>query len=960
MEEWRQCVQWLIECGVLAPTHRATWPEAQVFDLAQTLRDGVLLCQLLNNLKPGSVDLRQINLRPQMSQFLCQKNINTFLGACRTVFLMGPEDLFDARVLFEVTDFLKVIKTLSKLSNTHLAIQAGKRAFPNARYEEEDDDEDIYRNLEDLANECDLADEDDLYDTVPVEDEDIYGDIVGVQQPVQKSLSVHEKKNYVVKELLDTEKNYVEALNMIVQHFILPLRNFISPDDEQIIFINIQDLFNVHKGFLQDLEKASRHQRTNNISKCFLEWKDRMLIYGQYCSDMQYGQDHVDSLCQRKPDVRTKIESQLRGLGQVQLEVCTGQVNTCQLACNQGKFRLRDLLSVPMQRVLKYHLLLRELIKHIQKTPTAPKEEKEGLEQALSAMQDLAQYVNEVKRDNETVETIRKVQDSITDYPEGKDLSDYGRLLRDGELRFKNQRDNNVQNRYCFLFDKAMVLCKPLRRSSRMSEYIIPNCQGDTYSLKDVLELSDQTIDECRNAVPEKGLFNRDKWNHYWEMSDKRGACGWTVYVKTSELKRKWLEAVSMALDNLCPRQLTQGKGATHQLEMYTFKEPTRCSVCSKLLRGIFYQGYFCSVCGKMCHKECIGYLDACKTDAPLPPPRDFNNTQSPTRVRMTLPPAPELPPRNMSSPRASTTPSQLENKHMIVQADRAYHGIPPPPIGDRKALTFNDGERMETTDTTDREWWEGRRLRDLERGWFPKDCVSEHDIQDLKLSRSHKPSYEEPESRNTSWRPRSLATNGSPAAPNRSLQSFTWYTGQMERAEAEKMLESLSMGVYLVRESSRRPGQWAISLKHKQVKHIKVNQQNGCVFIAEAKMFPNIVELVEYYQKNSLGSSFPGLDITLATPYKEYKNPQNRNSMPPANSAPTRTNRRSRQYHPIGTAVAKYQFAARDMRELSLQEGERVTILSKAGGDQGWWKGQRADGKMGYFPSTYVEEVDD
>ncbi|XP_078685835.1 guanine nucleotide exchange factor VAV2-like isoform X3 [Branchiostoma floridae x Branchiostoma belcheri] len=936
MEEWRQCVQWLIECGVLAPTHRATWPEAQVFDLAQTLRDGVLLCQLLNNLKPGSVDLRQINLRPQMSQFLCQKNINTFLGACRTMFGMGPEDLFDARVLFEVTDFLKVIKTLSKLSNTHLAIQAGKRPFPNAsnsRYEEEDDEEDIYRNLEDLANECDLADEDDLYDTVPVEDEDIYGDIVGVQQPIQKSLSVHEKKNYVVKELLDTEKNYVEALNMIVQHFILPLRNFISQDDEQIIFINIQDLFNVHKGFLQDLEKASRHQRTTiNISKCFLDWKDRMLIYGQYCSDMQYGQDHVDSLCQRNADVRAKIE-------------------TCQMACNQGKFRLRDLLSVPMQRVLKYHLLLRELIKHIQKTPSASKEEKEGLEQALAAMQDLAQYVNEVKRDNETVETIRKVQESITDYPEGKDLSDYGRLLRDGELRFKNQRDNNVQNRYCFLFDKAMVLCKPLRRSSRMSEYIIPNCQGDTYSLKDVLELSDQTIDECKNAVPEKGLFARDKWNHYWEMSDKRGACGWTVYVKTSELKRKWLEAVSMALDNLCPRQLTQGKGATHQLEMYTFKEPTRCSVCSKLLRGIFYQGYFCSVCGMMCHKECIGHMDACKTDAPLPPPRDFN-TPSPVRVRAGFSSGPELPPRNLSTPRTPSTPSQLENRHMIVQADRAYHGIPPPPIGDRKALTFNDGEKLETTNTTDREWWEGRRLRDLERGWFPKDCVSEH-----RISRSQKPSYEEPESRNTNWRPRSVATNGSPAAPNRSLQSFPWYSGQMERADAQKLLESLSMGVYLVRESANKPGQWAISLKHRQVKHIRVNQQNGCVFIAKDKMFQNIVELVEYYQKNTLGSSFPGLDITLAIPYKEYKNPQNRNSMPPANAAPPRNRR---QYHPIGTAVAKYQFAARDMRELSLQEGEKVTILSKAGGDQGWWKGQTAEGKMGYFPSTYVEEVDE
>ncbi|KAL0156474.1 hypothetical protein M9458_047720, partial [Cirrhinus mrigala] len=56
-----QCALWLINCKVLPPNHR-------VFDLAQTLRDGVLLCQLLNNLRPQSINLREINLRPQMSQ----------------------------------------------------------------------------------------------------------------------------------------------------------------------------------------------------------------------------------------------------------------------------------------------------------------------------------------------------------------------------------------------------------------------------------------------------------------------------------------------------------------------------------------------------------------------------------------------------------------------------------------------------------------------------------------------------------------------------------------------------------------------------------------------------------------------------------------------------------------------------------------------------------------------------
>uniref|UniRef100_A0A8C7WUB1 Calponin-homology (CH) domain-containing protein n=1 Tax=Oryzias sinensis TaxID=183150 RepID=A0A8C7WUB1_9TELE len=68
MESWRQCALWLISCRVLPPNHRVTAATAQVFDLAQTLRDGVLLCQLLNNLRAHSINLKEINLRPQMSQ----------------------------------------------------------------------------------------------------------------------------------------------------------------------------------------------------------------------------------------------------------------------------------------------------------------------------------------------------------------------------------------------------------------------------------------------------------------------------------------------------------------------------------------------------------------------------------------------------------------------------------------------------------------------------------------------------------------------------------------------------------------------------------------------------------------------------------------------------------------------------------------------------------------------------
>ncbi|XP_067837698.1 guanine nucleotide exchange factor VAV3-like, partial [Heptranchias perlo] len=107
MEPWRQCALWLISCGVLPPDHRVSWAGAQVFDLAQSLRDGVLLCRLLNNLRPHSILLKDINQRPHMSQFLCLKNIRTFLTTCCDTFGMRKSELFDAFDLFDVRDFAK-------------------------------------------------------------------------------------------------------------------------------------------------------------------------------------------------------------------------------------------------------------------------------------------------------------------------------------------------------------------------------------------------------------------------------------------------------------------------------------------------------------------------------------------------------------------------------------------------------------------------------------------------------------------------------------------------------------------------------------------------------------------------------------------------------------------------------------------------------------------------------------
>ena len=71
-----------------------------------------------------------------------------------------------------------------------------------------------------------------------------------------------------------------------------------------------------------------------------------------------------------------------------------------------GKFKLVDLLTVPMQRILKYHMLLQRLV---QQTPVVH-EEYHRIQQAYEAMLDVSEFINEVKRDSEQLDLIRAIQ----------------------------------------------------------------------------------------------------------------------------------------------------------------------------------------------------------------------------------------------------------------------------------------------------------------------------------------------------------------------------------------------------------------------------------------------------------------------------------------------------------------------------------------------------------------------
>ena len=65
------------------------------------------------------------------------------------------------------------------------------------------------------------------------------------------------------------------------------------------------------------------------------------------------------------------------------------------------------------------------------------------------------------------LQIIADIQNSITDHnlPKNVHLSDYGRLLKDGEVKVKSHKDQGVKNRYVFVFDQRLLLCKATKVS---------------------------------------------------------------------------------------------------------------------------------------------------------------------------------------------------------------------------------------------------------------------------------------------------------------------------------------------------------------------------------------------------------------------------------------------------------------------------------------------------------------
>ncbi|CAB3243524.1 unnamed protein product [Arctia plantaginis] len=282
-----------------------------------------------------------------------------------------------------------------------------------------------------------------------------------------RHLSDADKLKKVLLELVDTERAYVKNLNNLLENYLEPLKKetFLSNAEINALFGNIQEIVTFQRQFLQNLEEALEaepnfhHFEFSNqfknvlfaVGNAFLYYVNHFKLYSSFCASHSKAQKVLH------PNEGNQV-----------LQEFLAARNPKQ----QHSSTLESYLIKPIQRILKYPLLLQQL----RNLTDVNSEEHLHLVEALKGMEKVAEHINEMQRIHEEYGAIfdhlfRQHQKSCK---QPIDLSP-GDLLYYGGVEWLNISDflGKIKkglelHAMCFVFKSAVVfLCKERLRQKK-------------------------------------------------------------------------------------------------------------------------------------------------------------------------------------------------------------------------------------------------------------------------------------------------------------------------------------------------------------------------------------------------------------------------------------------------------------------------------------------------------------
>ncbi|XP_049450395.1 guanine nucleotide exchange factor DBS isoform X1 [Epinephelus fuscoguttatus] len=313
-------------------------------------------------------------------------------------------------------------------------------------------------------------------------------------------------RRHVMNELLETERAYVEELLCVLQGYASEMDNaamaHLIPaplqNKKEVLFGNMPEIYHFHKRtFLRELEQYTDCPEL--VGRCFLERMTDLQIYEKYC----HNKPRSESLWRQCSDCAFFQECQKK---------------------LEHKLGLDSYLLKPVQRITKYQLLLKEMLKYSKSCEGAA-----DLQEALTAILGILKAVND------SMHLI-----AITGY-EGN-MSELGKLLmqgsfsvwtehKKGHAKVKDLARFKPMQRHLFLHEKALLFCK--RREENGEGYE----KAPSYSFKQSLSMSAVGITE--NAKGDNKKFE------IWCNSREEV---YIVQAPSAEVKTTWVNEIRKVL----------------------------------------------------------------------------------------------------------------------------------------------------------------------------------------------------------------------------------------------------------------------------------------------------------------------------------------------------------------------------------------------------------------------------
>lgn len=258
-------------------------------------------------------------------------------------------------------------------------------------------------------------------------------------------------RKHVMMTLVDTEQSYVESLRTLIQGYMRPLK---QPDSGSIV-----DPLLVDEMFYQIPEILEHHEHfLDQVTECVNQWHDKQTVghfliqsfskedlanmYSAYIDNFLNAKDAVRIAKEAKPAFHKFLEQNMRE--------------------NKEKQALGDLMIKPVQRIPRYELIVKDLLKHTS-------EDHPDHACLLDAQRDikrLAEKINKGRRSAEEAEREARVIQEIEAHIEGVEniLNPQRKFLRQ-EIVMEAKSVGGKKDRSLFLFSD-LIICTTLKRKS--------------------------------------------------------------------------------------------------------------------------------------------------------------------------------------------------------------------------------------------------------------------------------------------------------------------------------------------------------------------------------------------------------------------------------------------------------------------------------------------------------------